>query len=81
MLTPGKGLPTEPGLRSPSYGLESAMPISVIPYRSKSFCPVRLNQVSCTVAGSAADPETISRMFLNPAMMGPLRSFSVLSSI
>ena len=34
--TPGSGKPTVPGRRSPSYGLETSMIVSVMPYRSST---------------------------------------------
>lgn len=49
-----------PGTRGPCSGLESAIPISVIPYLSKRTWPVRLFHLSRTGTGRAEDPDTIN---------------------
>lgn len=49
-----------PGIRGPFRGLDSAMPISVMPYRSSRVCPV-MSCHRCRVGrGRAAEPETMS---------------------
>ena len=59
--TPGSGMPTHPGRRSPVNGFESAMPISVMPYRSSSVWPLISRHRSSVFTGSAADPDIMSR--------------------
>lgn len=49
-----------PGTRAPCKGLESAIPISVIPYLSSKVCPVMLFHFSRTGTGRAAEPDTIN---------------------
>lgn len=49
-----------PGTRGPCSGLESAIPISVIPYLSKRTWPVRLFHLPRTGTGRAEDPDTIN---------------------
>ena len=59
--TPGKGWPTRPGTRRPRRGCDSAMPISVAPYRSNNSLPfVNSDHRLATGVGIAADPLTHS---------------------
>ena len=56
------GKPTDPGRRSPTYGLLMFISVSVMPYRSRIVWPNRERKSSSTCAGSGAEPETNSRM-------------------
>mmetsp|Transcript_5200 Transcript_5200/g.21302 ORF Transcript_5200/g.21302 Transcript_5200/m.21302 type:complete len:208 (-) Transcript_5200:631-1254(-) len=59
--TPGKGWPTRPGTRRPRRGCDSAMPISVAPYRSNNSSPPAISDHRlATGTGIAADPLTHS---------------------
>ena len=74
--TPGSGVPTWPGTRSPRSGCDSAMPISVMPYLAQYTCHVSLYRIHVYLSSStwpvtcchlvrvgtasAADPLTIS---------------------
>mmetsp|Transcript_37375 Transcript_37375/g.80987 ORF Transcript_37375/g.80987 Transcript_37375/m.80987 type:complete len:231 (+) Transcript_37375:110-802(+) len=60
--TPGRGAPTSPSrLSFGSNGLDRAMPISVIPYRSRRRCPDMSSHRRNTEDGNALLPLTMSR--------------------
>mmetsp|Transcript_11705 Transcript_11705/g.35127 ORF Transcript_11705/g.35127 Transcript_11705/m.35127 type:complete len:226 (+) Transcript_11705:836-1513(+) len=59
--TPGSSCPTLPGRRLPYRGLLSSMPVSVMPYRSRSLCPDKSRHCCCSFTGSGADPLTVTR--------------------
>ena len=58
MIVPGKGSPADPGLFSPSIGLQVMIgDASDSPYPSTSFDPVAASNAVRTSAGSGAPPE------------------------
>ena len=62
-------MPTVPARLSPRRGLLSAMPISVMPYRSSgtTSAPVSVIHARATGVGNDADPLTVSRSDLAAA--------------
>ena len=65
---PAAGAPTVPGTRSPRSGFESAIPISVMPYRSRRRCPESSSHREKSGTGSAAEPETMRRSARHAAL-------------
>lgn len=63
-----------PGTRTPCRGLESAIPISVIPYLSSKVCPVMAFHFFRTGTGRAAEPDTIN-LHVENHIRKHLRSF------
>mmetsp|Transcript_15726 Transcript_15726/g.27130 ORF Transcript_15726/g.27130 Transcript_15726/m.27130 type:complete len:482 (+) Transcript_15726:532-1977(+) len=61
--TPGRGNPTAPGMRLPSYRFDIAIPISDMPYRSSSVCLLMFLHRTIIGSGRAAEPHTMSRSF------------------
>ncbi len=68
---------TVPGRRSPEARTLVFIRVSVIPYRSTTCWPVTAVMRPCTVAGSAADPDTSSRAARKPAASDGSASTSV----
>ena len=66
-MLPENRIPTHPGRRAPTNGFESAMPISVIPYRSSNVWPLISRQRSSVFTGSAAEPDIMRRRPRTPS--------------
>lgn len=61
VATPSSAVPTVPGAASPPARPLTVISVSVIPYRSTTWCPVSRSRSWKTGVGSAALPDTSSR--------------------